>query len=132
MLFNSEEVSPDLGILALRLTAGGTLFWHHGLVKLMDFSARAEGFYDPIGLGSTFSLSLILFAEVFCALCVALGLWTRVTTIPPIIGMAVAAFMAQGGQPFAKQELGFLYMMMFIVIFFTGSGRYSLDRLKFQ
>jgi putative oxidoreductase len=61
-----------------------------------------------------------------------LGLWTRFTTIPPIIGMAVATFMANGDGPFAKQELSFLYMMMFIAIFFMGSGKYSLNRLKFQ
>ncbi|MBS1569207.1 MAG: DoxX family protein, partial [Bacteroidetes bacterium] len=115
-----------------RLTAGGTLFWHHGLVKLMKFGDLSGSFFDPIGLGSGLSLALILFAEVFCALCVVLGLWTRLTTIPPIIGMAVAAFMANGDGPFAKQELSILYMMMFIIIFFTGSGRYSLNRLKFQ
>ncbi|MBS1546819.1 MAG: DoxX family protein [Bacteroidetes bacterium] len=132
MLLNSEEVSVDLGTLLLRLTAGGTLFWHHGLVKLMKFGDLSGSFFDPIGLGSGLSLALILFAEVFCALCVVLGLWTRITTIPCIIGMAVAAFLANGDGPFAKQELSFLYMMMFIIIFFTGSGRYSLNRLKFQ
>lgn len=132
MLLNSEEVSVDLGALLLRLTAGGTLFWHHGLVKLMKFGEISGTFYDPIGVGHAFSLVLILFAEVFCALCVVLGLWTRITTIPLVIGMAVAAFMANGDGPFAKQELGFLYMMMFIVIFFIGSGKYSLDRLSFR
>ncbi|HRN37762.1 MAG TPA: DoxX family protein [Flavobacteriales bacterium] len=132
MLLNSEEVSVDLGALLLRLTAGGTLFWHHGLVKLMKFGEISGTFYDPIGVGHAFSLVLILFAEVFCALCVVFGLWTRITTIPLIIGMAVAAFMANGDGPFAKQELGFVYMMMFIVIFFIGSGKYSLDRLSFR
>ncbi len=132
MLLNSEEVSIDLGALILRLTAGGTIFWHHGLVKLMKFGELSGSFSDPVGMGSALSLSLILFAEVFCALCVVLGLWSRITTIPPIIGMAVAAFMANGDGPFAKQELSFLYMMMFIVIFFIGSGKYILDRLSFR
>ena len=132
MILNSEEVSFDLGALVLPLTAGVTPFWQHGLPKLMDFGARADGFYDFMGLGSTLSLVLILIAEVLCALCVALGLWTRATTIPPIIGMAVAAFMVNGDQPFAKQELSFLYMMAFVAIFFMGSGRYSLDRLSFR
>lgn len=132
MLFNSEEVSMDIGALVLRLTAGGTLFWHHGLVKLLKFSDLSGSFFDPIGLGPGISLVLILFAEVCCSLCIVLGLWTRFTTIPPIIGMAVATFMANGDGPFAKQELSFLYMMMFIAIFFMGSGKYSLNRLKFQ
>ncbi|MEO7082496.1 MAG: DoxX family protein [Flavobacteriales bacterium] len=132
MLLNSDEVSFDLGALLLRLTAGGTLFWHHGLVKLMKFGELSDTFYDPIGTGHAISLTLILFAEVFCAILVLLGLWTRISTIPVIIGMAVAAFMANGDQPFAKQELGFIYMMAFIVIFFIGSGKYSLGRLSFR
>ncbi len=132
MLLNSDEVSFDLGALLLRLTAGGTLFWHHGLVKLMKFGELSDTFFDPIGMGHMLSLSLILFAEVFCAILVLLGLWTRVATIPVIIGMAVASFMANGDQPFAKQELGFIYMMAFIVIFFIGSGKYSLGRLSFR
>lgn len=132
MLLNSEEVSTDIGALVLRLTAGGTMFWNHGLVKLTKFGDLTSSFYDPFGLGPTVSLVLILLAEVVCAVLVTLGLWTRISTIPLIIGMAVAAFMANGDGPFAKQELSFVYMMMFIVIFFTGSGKYSLDRLSFR
>lgn len=132
MLLNSNEVSFDIGALLLRVSAAGTLFVQHGWPKLMGFSERAASFFDPIGLGHTFSLVLILLAEVVCGAMVVLGLWTRLTTIPIIIGMAVAAFMANGDAPFAKQELPFLYMMAFIAIFFIGSGRYSLDRLKFQ
>jgi len=132
IMLNSDEVSIDLGALLLRLTAGGTMFWHHGLVKLMKFGDLSGTFYDPFGLGSTLSLVLILLAEVACAILVVLGLWTRLSTLPLIIGMAVAAFMANGDGTFAQQELSFVYMMMFIVLFFTGSGKYSLDRLSFR
>lgn len=132
MFLNSDEVSYDFGALLLRLAAGGTLLWQHGLVKLMKFGELSGTFHDPFGLGPGISLVLILLAEVLCAALVVLGLWTRIASIPPIIGMAVAAFMANGGEPFAKQELGFIYMMMFIVIFFIGSGRFSLDRLSFR
>ncbi len=132
MLLNSDEVSFDIGALLLRLTAGGTLFWQHGFSKLMRFGELSSTFSDPIGMGHAVSLTLILFAEVVCSALVLLGMWTRLTTIPVIIGMAVAAFMANGDQPFAKQELAFIYMMAFIVIFFIGSGKYSLGRLSFR
>lgn len=132
MLLNSDEVSYDIGALLLRLTAGIAMLWHHGLVKLMQFGELSGTFYDPFGLGPTVSLILILFAEVVCASLVVLGIWTRVATIPLIIGMAVAAFLANAGEPFAKQELSFVYMMMFAAIFFLGSGRYSLGRLSFR
>jgi len=95
MLLNSEPISEDFGRLVLRVSAGGTMFWQHGWPKLMSFAERADSFADPFGLGSTFSLILIIIAEVLCAL-VVLGLWTRVALIPLIIGMAVIVFMVKG------------------------------------
>jgi len=132
MLLNSDEIAPDLGTLALRLTAGGTLLMQHGLPKLMEFGKLSDTFPDPLGVGHFLSLVMILLAEVVAAALVTLGLWTRISTIPPIIAMAVATFMQNGDDPFKKQELGFLYMMAFIAIFLLGSGRFSLDRLNFN
>ncbi|HEX2618064.1 MAG TPA: DoxX family protein [Flavobacteriales bacterium] len=132
MLLNSEEISIDGGVLLLRVSTAGTLLWQHGWPKLAHFSDKMDTFGDPIGLGPAVSLGLITFAETVCAALVALGLWTRISTIPCIIGMAVAAFMANGDAPFAKKELAVLYLCGFLAILLTGSGRFSLDRLKFQ
>lgn len=132
MLLNSEEVSVDFGVLVLRISAAGTMLWQHGWPKLMHFSEKVDHFSDPIGVGPTLSLVLILIAEVLCSAAVLLGLWTRLTTLPLVIGMAVAAFFAHGDDPFAKKELALCYMAAFLALFFTGSGRFSLDRLKFQ
>lgn len=132
MVLNSEPVALDVGLLTLRIGAGGTMIWQHGWPKLVNFTELMDKFGDPIGLGSAISLGLIVLAETVCALLVALGLWTRLSTLPLIIGMAVAAFVANADQPFAKQELAVLYMAAFITIFFAGSGRFSLNRLNFS
>lgn len=132
MVLNSEPVALDFGLLTLRLGAGGTMIWQHGWPKLMGFTEIMDKFGDPIGLGSGISLGLIVFAETACAALVALGLWTRLSTLPLIIGMAVAAFVANAGQPFHEKELAVCYLTAFVAIFFTGSGRFSIDRLKFS
>lgn len=132
MLLNSEPVNEDVGLLTLRAVAGGSMLFAHGWPKLAHFAEKMETFGDPIGLGPAVSLGLITFSETVCAALVMLGLWTRASTIPLIIGMAVAAFMAHGDEPFKKQELAVIYLAAFIALFFTGSGRFSLDRLKFQ
>lgn len=132
MLLSSEPVSLDLGLLVLRVGAGGMMLWQHGWPKLANFTERMDQFGDPIGLGPAISLGLIVFAETICAALVALGLWTRLSTIPLVIGMAVAAFVANGDQPFARQELAVCYLVAFLAIFFAGSGRFSLDRLNFK
>lgn len=132
MLLNSDPVSEEFGTLFLRVSLGGTMFWHHGWPKLMAFSERMDGFADPFGLGSTLSLILIVFAEVVCSILVVLGLWTRAALIPLIIGMAVIAFMVKGDAAFGEKELALVYLFGFVTLFFTGSGRFSIDRISFN
>ena len=132
MLINSEPISEDFGYFFLRVTAGGTMLWQHGWPKLMGFTERMDTFADPFGLGSTFSLILILVAEVVCATLVILGLWTRAALVPLIIGMAVIAFMVKGDTDFSEKELAVVYLAAFVALLFTGSGRFSVDRSSFS
>ena len=131
MLVNSEPVSEDFGYLVLRLGAGGTMFWQHGWPKLMASSDKVDSFADPFGLGSAFSLVLLLLAEVLCSALVVLGLWTRLAVIPLIIAMTVVVFMVKGDAEFAEKELAAVYLMSFVVLLFTGSGRFSIDKISF-
>ncbi len=131
MLVNSEPISEDLGYLVLRLGAGGTMFWQHGWPKLMAFSEKVDSFADPFGLGPAFSLVMLLLAEVLCSALIILGLWTRIAVIPLIIAMAVVVFMVKGDAEFAEKELAALYLMSFVAILFTGSGRFAIDKISF-
>ncbi len=124
--FSIEPISVDFAALLLRLIFGIAMLTH-GIPKFMNFSERAAAFADPIGLGSTISLSLTIFAEVFCAALVVLGIQTRFALVPLIITMAVVCFMIHGDHPFAKKELSALYLAGFTALFFTGAGRYSID-----
>ncbi len=132
MLLNSQPISEDLGYLLLRVSCGGTMLWQHGWPKLMHFSERMDSFADPFGLGSTISLVLIVLAEVLCSALVILGLWTRVALVPLIIGMAVIAFQVKAGAPFGEKELALVYLFAFVALLFTGSGRFSIDRISFK
>ena len=132
MLLNSQPISEDFGYLVLRVSAGGTMLWQHGWPKLMGFAERMDSFADPFGLGPAISLILIVFAEVLCSLLIILGLWTRVALIPLIIGMSVIAFLVKSGEPFAEKELAVVYLCAFIALLFTGSGRFSVDRISFK
>lgn len=132
MLINSEPISEDFGRLFLRVTAGGAMLWQHGWPKLMGFAERMDTFADPFGLGSTFSLILIIIAEVVCSVLVMLGLWTRIALVPLIIGMAVVSFMVKSGKDFSEKELALVYLFAFVALLFTGSGRFSVDRISFR
>lgn len=120
--------ATHLSVLLLRLTAGGFMLTH-GYGKLQQLMAGEFQFADPIGVGPEVSLVLAVFAEFFCSLLVMLGLGTRLATIPLIVTMAVAAFIAHGADPFGRKEMALLYLVIYVVLLLTGSGKYSVDRL---
>lgn len=124
-----SENALAFALLVLRVGAGSLMLMKHGLDKLMHFSQKSGSFADPFGIGSTASLSLTVFAEFFCAVFIILGLFTRLATIPLIINMAVALFIAHQGDFFGKGELAGLFLIVFITLLFTGPGKVSLDRL---
>ena len=107
----------------------GMLFLNHGLEKWMNFSYLSETFPDPLWLGSTISLILVIFAEVFCAFAFIFGVFFRLALIPMIINMSVAFFVVHSGMPLASKELALLYLIIFVACFIAGPGRYSVDHI---
>lgn len=97
----------------------------HGLPKVGAYPN--PNFPDPLGVGADVSLALAIFAEAIAPVFVLLGLWTRLALIPLIVTMLVAVFLVHGQDPFAKMELGFMYLVGYIALFFTGSGKFSID-----
>jgi len=127
----STKYSPNavsFSLLLLRLSLGGLMI-PHGYKKLMNFAAKSSGFTDPFGIGGSASMSLVIFAEFFCAIFIVLGLMTRLATIPLIITMSVALFVAHKGQVFGDGEQAALYLSGYIALLFTGPGKISIDRL---
>jgi len=122
-----RKAPVDLAILLLRVFSGG-LIMTHGIPKVKKIMAGDLGFGDPIGLGPELSLILVAFAEAICGLLVILGLGTRWAVIPLIIAMAVAAFVHHAADPFGSKEKPLLFLVMFVVLLLTGSGKYSVDR----
>ena len=117
----------DLGLAFLRIVASGFLLTH-GIPKFQKlFSGNLE-FADPIGIGAAPSLFLMVLAEFLCPILIIIGFKTRWAAIPPAIGMAVAAFIHHGADPFGTKEKPLLFFIIFTAIFLLGPGRYSVDK----
>ncbi len=121
-----NDLIHNSGLLLFRLILGGFMI-AHGWQKITHFELMSAGFTDPFHVGSSVSLLLIIFAEFGCSILVLVGLFTRFAAIPLIIGMFVAGFIVNS--PFKFQELPTLYLSLYIVLIFLGSGKYSLDYL---
>ncbi|MEJ2085042.1 MAG: DoxX family protein [Acidobacteriota bacterium] len=119
----------DLGLLMLRIGVGGLLLTLHGWGKLDRLLDGVAKFPDPLGIGSGFSLGLVVLAEVACALAVVLGFATRIATLPIIIAMSVAFFVFHGGDPMGEKELALFYLLGAVALLLTGPGRFSMDEV---
>ena len=118
----------NTAILLLRLVLG-ILMMHHGYQKLMHFSDIQGKFMNFMGIGTTASLALVVFAEFFCSMFLILGLFTRFAAIPLIIATAVMIFKAHSGDVFGDGEMATLYFTGYVVLLLVGPGRISVDSM---
>lgn len=116
----------NFGMFVLRVVLG-LLLVNHGYLKLIKYSSLRFKFMNFMNLGSTTSLSLIIFAEFFCGIFLILGLFTRFACIPIIIGMCVVVFVASHGNIFGEGERGAIYLAATIALLFCGPGKISVD-----
>jgi putative oxidoreductase len=117
----------DWGLLILRLSVG-VLMLTHGLPKLINFDLIvSDGNFIPI-LGSvTLGLALAVMAEFFMSFFLLAGFLTRLSTIPLIVTMLVAVFVAHANDPFDVKEHALLFLFPYITLLLAGPGRFSLD-----
>ena len=126
---NPASDAVDAGLLIARVGIA-LLMLVHGLPKmLMLFSGDPVQFPSVFGMGAELSLGLAVFAEVFCSVLLLAGLGTRLAVVPLIITMMVAAFVIHAADPFAKQEPALYFLLVYVVLLFAGSGKYSVDYL---
>jgi len=122
-----SSTMTSLGLLVLRVGIGVLMLLGHGWAKVLAFHAVAGRFPDPLGVGSTVSLVLVIFAEVVCSVLLILGLGTRFAAIPLLITMLVAAFVVHSTDPWAVKELALIFGTAYLTLIFTGGGDWALD-----
>ena len=118
----------DHWLLILRLSVAGFMLVH-GTGKMMSLISGDTSFADPIGIGETASLVLVVFAEFICSILIGIGLMTRWAIIPLIITMLVAAFITHASDPFGNKEKALMYILIYGSILIFGAGKFSLDAL---
>jgi putative oxidoreductase len=126
-----SDSKVSAALLILRVLAA-IIMIPHGYGKLTHYSEIQEKFMDFMGLGKSVSLGLVIFAEFFCSILLAAGLFTRFALIPLVIAMLVAIFHAHNGEIFGDGEHAFLYLVIYMALLVAGPGRYSADHYIFN
>lgn len=80
-----------------------------------------------LGMGSTVTLSLVIFAELVCAALLAIGLFTRFAAVVLVILMSVIVFKVDHGDLFGKAEDAMLFLLAFFTLLLLGPGKFSAD-----
>lgn len=126
---NKASATTDVALLIARVGTAA-LMLTHGIPKLvMLFSGAPVQFPPVMGMSAELSLTLAVFAEVFCSISLLAGFATRLVVIPSSITMLVAVLVIHAADPVSVKEPALHFLLMYIVLFFAGSGKYSIDYL---
>ena len=123
----SNTTKVSLLLLAVRIIFG-ILLMNHGIQKWTNFQELSAVFPDPLSVGSPLSLGLAIFGELACSMAFIIGFLYRLAMIPMVFTMAVAFFVIHGNDPFATKELAFVYLVVFILMYIIGPGKFAVDR----
>ena len=133
-----REVSKsiyDFTALFVRITTGGLMFYLHGLGKITSGYERWERLgstiSDLIGIDSlAIPLGFMAsFSESIFAIFIMIGFYTRTSTLFLGFTMMVAFNTHLFSEGFKSGEMALLYLIMCIIIYLLGSGKFSIDRL---
>jgi len=123
-----QQGNFDMLLLMVRVAIAVFMIVGHGWPKLMMlFGDEPVQFISFLGLSATASLALAVFAELFCSILILFGFGTRLAVIPLLVTMLVAVFYVHSNDPFVKYEMGLHYIIVYLLLFFTGSGKISAD-----
>ena len=121
----------DILKLLLRAAFGGLMLLH-GYPKLLKLFSQPWSqitFADPLGLSPAISLIFTVLAEFLFAIFILIGFRTRLSTIPLIFTMAIAALVVHAGDPLGDREMALLYLTGYIAIAILDGGKYTVDTL---
>lgn len=122
-------LNPDLGLLLLRISFAALMITFHGWEKLLTAERQFHTFPDLIGISSELSYVLVVWLENFGAVLIAIGLLTRINALGLAFTMFVAFFLWHDMKFTGSNagEMAFAYGFAYLLLLFTGAGKYSLD-----
>jgi len=119
--------SYDIVLLVFRVLLSAELMYAHGLKKLGIGIAEAEQVPNPLQLPELWNSFFAISANLFFPVLVMLGLFTRLTVLPILAVTLTGYFVLHFHDAPLIKDTPFMYSLSYLLIFFLGAGKYSLD-----
>lgn len=123
--------SPEIAKLLLRISLG-VLILFHGIHKVIHGIGGVKAMLSSAGLPEFLSYGVYV-GELIAPIFIILGLYARVASLVLGFNMLVAIFLAYGFS-FSLAKYGglsiespLLFLIMSILVFLLGSGKYSVN-----
>jgi putative oxidoreductase len=114
-------------LLFFRVSVSFELLIAHGLKKIGVGVAIAETVPNPLGLPEFFNQAFAIVANIIMPLFVAMGLFTKIATLPILAITLTGYFIVHYNDPIAVKDIPLMYSICFLFITLVGPGKYSLD-----
>jgi putative oxidoreductase len=125
-------MTSDIAKLILRVSVGVMMLFH-GFDKVINGIDGVKQLTVSAGFLEFLAYSVFI-GEVVVPIFILLGAYARAASLVLAFNMAVAIFLAYGNSLFSLGkhgapvfELPFLYLVMSILIFMLGSGKYAIN-----
>ncbi|MBS4067870.1 MAG: DoxX family protein [Sulfurimonas sp.] len=125
-------MTNDIAKLILRVSVGVMMLFH-GFDKVINGIDGIKQLTVSAGFLEFLAYSVFI-GEVVVPIFILLGAYARAASLVLAFNMAVAIFLAYGNSLFSLGkhgapvfELPFLYLVMSILIFMLGSGKYAIN-----
>ena len=131
--FASAPIWQTPGITLIRIILGLFMIYHGW--EVFDSSKMREYAGWDNFKNSSFGLQMVYAgkaAELIAGILLFLGLFTRLAALLIVGTMAYITFFLGNGKIWSQDQHPFLLILLSMVFFFLGGGRWSMDRKLFK
>jgi putative oxidoreductase len=126
--FNPSPIWQDNGLPLIRILVGIFMVYHGWEIfdadKMKEYSTWEPTKHFPAPL---FFVYFGKFSEILGGLLLTFGFLTRFGILLTFIPMIYIAFFIGGGKIWYEDQYPFLFILLGLVFFFTGPGKWSID-----
>ena len=131
-LFPPSPIWPHYGLAFIRVFVGAFMVYHGWEVfneEKMNTYLQWDQFKDATAGSRIYAGKS---AELAGGLLLSAGLWTRVASLLIAVTMFYISFFVGTGKIWYEDQHPFMFVLLALVFFFIGPGKYSLDHLLYN